>query len=366
MNQKEYFISECLKLAILGTGYVSPNPLVGCIIAKNNQIIGKGYHRVFGKAHAEINAINDAKKNGYELKNSTLYVNLEPCNHFGKTPPCTDAIIKEKIKNVVIGMVDPNLEVKGKGIKKLKNSGINVTTGVLKNKCEDLNKFYLKYITEKMPYVTLKIAQSLDGKIALKDFSSRWITNSESRKFVHQLRTVYDAVLIGKNTALYDNPSLTVRNSKERNPYRFIIDAKATLPSSLNIYTDENYLNTYTLIASKLSNSKKVANKNINKIFIKEKNKLFSFKDILKALYNMEVASVIVEGGGSVFGQFIKENLFDDIYFIIANKIIGKGINFTGDFEINRLSDAKILNLHKVISSQEDIILYYKNIKRKD
>jgi diaminohydroxyphosphoribosylaminopyrimidine deaminase / 5-amino-6-(5-phosphoribosylamino)uracil reductase len=363
MNKNEYFILECLKLAERGAGFVSPNPLVGCVIVKNNKVIGKGYHRVFGKAHAEINAINDAKKNGYELKGTTLYVNLEPCNHSGKTPPCTDAIIKEKIKNVIIGMKDPNKDVKGNGINKLRASGINVTTRILQNECEELNRFYLKYITQKRPYVTLKIAMSLDGKIALNDFTSKWITNEESRKFVHRLRSFYDAILIGKNSALQDNPSLDVRNVKGRNPVRLIIDRNATLPINLNVYKDDNYLNTYTFISSKLSESNKIANKKINKIFLNENNHTFQLKNILKAIYELEIASVMVEGGGNLFGQFIKENLFDDIYCMIAPKIIGKGIPFTGQFEVNRMSSAKSLNLRKIITSKEDVILYYKNSK---
>ncbi len=364
MNIHEYYIKECIKLAKKGIGYVSPNPLVGSVIVKNNQIIGKGFHKVFGQSHAEVNAIIDAKKNGYNLNGTSLYVNLEPCNHFGKTPPCTEAIIKDKIRNVIIGMNDPNKNVSGNGIKKLKESGINVTSGILEKECEELNKFFVKYITKSTPYVTLKIAQSIDAKIALNNFKSKWITNDESRIFVHKLRSRYDSVLIGKNTAIYDNPSLTVRGTKGRNPFRFVIDRKGSLPSDLNLYTDENFLNTYTFISSKYSELKKISAKEINKIFLKEINHNIPLKEILKSIFKLEIASILVEGGGNLFSRFINEDLFDDVYFIVAPKIIGKGISYSGDFELNRLSESKFLNLDKVITSNGDIILYYKNIKK--
>jgi len=363
VNTNEYYIRECIKIAKRGIGYVSPNPLVGSVIVKNNKIIGKGFHKVFGQSHAEVNAINDAKKNGYNLKGTSLYVNLEPCNHIGKTPPCTDAIIKEKIGNVIIGMKDPNKNVGGNGIKKLEESGINVTTGILEKECEELNKFFIKFVTKSTPYITLKIAQSIDAKIALTNFKSKWITNDESRKFVHSLRIQYDSILIGKNTALYDNPSLTVRDVKGSNPIRFVIDRKGSLPTNLNLYKDDNFLNTYTFISSKYSDSKKISDKEINKIFLNEINKNIPLKEILKAIYKLGIASILVEGGGNLLNRFIKEDLFDDVYFIVAPKIIGKGISYSGDFELNRLSESKFLNLDKVITSKGDIILYYKNIK---
>lgn len=340
MIENKFYISECIKLAKNGAGCVSPNPLVGCIIVKNGKIIGKGYHKIFGGPHSEVNAINDAKKKGNSLINSTLYVNLEPCSHFGKTPPCTDLILKEKISKVVIGMKDPNPEVNGKGIKILKKAGIKIECGILKKECEELNKFFIKFITKKIPYVTLKIAQSIDGKIALNNNKSKYITGNESLKLVHKLRSEYDAVLIGKNTALLDNPFLTVRLVKGRNPYRIVIDKDSKLPEHLNIFTDKNSDKTIVINSTQ--------------------NKKISPMNILKALYELNISSVLVEGGANIFSQFIEKNLFDDIYFVIAPKIIGDGISAFGDFKITTLSKTKNIFLNKSFQSGNDLILYYK------
>ena len=341
MNNNIFYIKECIELAKKGAGYVSPNPLVGCIIVKNGEIIGKGYHKKFGEAHAEVNAINNAKKNGYSLTNSTLYINLEPCSHFGKTPPCAELIIKEKISKVIIGIKDPNPEVNGKGIAKLRKAGIKVEYGILRKECEELNKFFIKNITKKIPYVTLKVAQSIDGKIALKNNKSKYITCENSLKLVHKLRSEYDAVLIGKNTALLDNPSLTVRLVKGRNPYRIVIDKDSKLPQHLKIFTDKDSDRTI-IINSPL------------------KNKNIPLINILKALHDLNIASVLVEGGANIFSQFVEKNLFDDIYFIIAPKIIGDGISAFRDFKITTLSKTKNLFLYNSFKSGVDLILHFK------
>jgi diaminohydroxyphosphoribosylaminopyrimidine deaminase / 5-amino-6-(5-phosphoribosylamino)uracil reductase len=340
MKSNEYYINECIKLARRGIGYVSPNPLVGCIITKNGRIIGKGYHKIFGGPHAEVNAVNDAKKKGYTLKNATLYTNLEPCSHHGKTSPCTDLIIKEKISKVVIGTKDINPSVNGKGIKILNKAGIKTEQGILQNDCKELNKFFFKYFSTNLPYVTLKIAQSLDGIIALKNNHSKYITGNKSLKFVHKLRSEYDAVLIGKNTALLDNPSLTVRLVKGRNPYRIVIDKNNKLPCNLKLFTDK-YMDKTILINSS-------GKKNIPLI------------NILKALHDINIFSVLVEGGANIFSQFVEKNLFDDIYFVIAPKIIGKGISAFRDFNVTTLSKAKKLFLNNSFLSGEDLILHYK------
>ena len=211
----ESYIKLAIEIAKKGRGNVSPNPLVGCIIVKDERIIGAGYHEKYGENHAEINAINSAKES---IEGSTLFVNLEPCSHQGLTPPCVDKIIENKIKRVVIGTLDMNPLVCGNGIKKLKAAGIDVKAGILENECTALNKFFFKHITKKIPYVTLKIAQTLDGKIADRKGDSKWISSLLSRRYVHELRSKYDAVLIGLGTVLKDNPSLTVRLTEGRNP----------------------------------------------------------------------------------------------------------------------------------------------------
>lgn len=341
MDNKICYMSECIKLAKNGFGQVSPNPLVGCIIVKKGKIIGKGFHKKFGGMHAEVNAIENAKKNGHDIKNSEMYINLEPCSHYGKTPPCTDLIIKEKISRVIIGMKDPNPEVNGKGISKLKKAGIKVECGVLEKECKELNRFFIKFVTKKIPYVTLKIAQSLDGKIALKNKESKYITGKESLKFVHGLRGKYDAVLIGKNTALLDNPSLTVRLVKGRNPYRIVIDKNSSLPENLKLFTDKDSDKTIILNST---GKKKIP-----------------LKNILKALYEMNISSVLIEGGANVFSQFLKENLFDDIYLFIAPKIIGEGLSAFGDYKITTLSKSKELFLYNSLLSGKDMVLRLKN-----
>jgi len=348
MTTGEKIMQGCIALAKRGAGYVSPNPLVGCIIINNGEIIGEGYHQKYGEPHAETNAIEDAKKKGHSLIGAKLYVNLEPCSHFGKRPPCSDLIIKEKIGEVYIGMQDPYDEVNGKGIEKLKAAGIKVTTGILEDECKELNKFFIKYVTEARPYVTLKIAQSIDGVIALDNGKSKYITNKASRKYVHTMRSEYDAVLIGKNTAKLDNPDLTVREVEGRNPLRIVIDKNLKLSKDLKIFSDEGKHRTFIVTNEK---------KDENHIHIKNK---ITPKKILKRLYEMNINSVIVEGGAHLFSQFIEDELFDDIYFFIAPKIIGSGLNPFKDFKIKSLDKVKNLKFEYQKNLDNDILLYYK------
>ncbi len=362
MTEDEPVMMKCIQLAAKGRGFVSPNPLVGCIILKEGNIIGKGYHKKYGEAHAEVNAVNDAKKNGYDLKGSEVYVNLEPCSHLAKTPPCADLLIKENVKKVIIGIKDPYEKVNGKGIKKLKNAGIDVKVGILEKDCKELNKFFIKFVKAKQPYVTLKIAQSIDGKIALNNFNSRWITSDASRKYVHQLRSEYDVVLIGKNTAIYDNPSLTVRDVRGRTPYRIVIDKDSTLPENLKLFTDDEKNKTFVLTGISKKSVTKIYNENI--IRVKEKDQKLVLKDILKKFYAMNISSVLVEGGANLYSQFAKTELFDDIYLFIAPKIIGRGISSFNDYEITRLSEAKNLTLQYTKTFDKDLLIYYKKCSR--
>ena len=228
----ESYIKLAIELAKKGIGKVSPNPLVGCVIIKDERIIGAGYHEKFGGNHAEINAINSAREN---LEGAALYINLEPCSHQGKTPPCVDKIIEKKIKRVVVGTLDMNPMISGAGVKKLKAAGIEVKVGLLEKECVELNKFFFKYITKKIPYVTLKVAQTIDGKIADTAGNSKWISSMVSRRRVHSLRTKYDAVLVGAGTVVSDDPSLTVRLTEGRNPKRIILDSNLDLTSEYKI-----------------------------------------------------------------------------------------------------------------------------------
>ncbi|MBI3192960.1 MAG: bifunctional diaminohydroxyphosphoribosylaminopyrimidine deaminase/5-amino-6-(5-phosphoribosylamino)uracil reductase RibD, partial [Ignavibacteriae bacterium] len=229
------YIKQCLTLARKGAGSVSPNPMVGCVIVKNGKVIGTGYHQKFGEPHAEVHAINSAKES---VNGATVYVNLEPCNYFGKTPPCTKLLIKSKIKRVVVGMLDPNLKVSGKGINQLQKAGIEVIAGVLEDEAKKLNEAFTKYIQTNRPFVTLKIAQTLDGKIADKNRKSQWITGAASLKYVHQLRVENDAVLVGAGTIKADDSLLTVREVEGRNPIRIIIDGNFNVSEDARIFHD--------------------------------------------------------------------------------------------------------------------------------
>ncbi|MDQ3021746.1 MAG: bifunctional diaminohydroxyphosphoribosylaminopyrimidine deaminase/5-amino-6-(5-phosphoribosylamino)uracil reductase RibD [Bacteroidota bacterium] len=360
MTNDELLMQKCIELAREGKGFVSPNPLVGCIIVKNGNIIGKGYHKKYGEAHAEVNAVNDAKKKGFDLKGSTVYVNLEPCPHTGKTSSCADLLVNEKVDKVIIGMKDPYEKVNGKGIKKLKKAGIEVKVGVFENECKELNKFFIKFVTKQLPYVSLKIAQSIDGKIALSNYKSKWITGEAARKYVHSLRSEYDVVLIGKNTAKYDNPSLTVRDVHGRTPYRIVIDKDSSLPVNLKLFTDEDKEKTFVLTGVSKKSLTEIYSKNI--IRVKEKDQKLVLKDILKKFYSLNISSVLVEGGANLYSQFANTDLFDDLFVFIAPKIIGKGISSFNDFEISKLSETVNLNFVYSKAFDKDLLTYYKII----
>ncbi|MDP2209288.1 MAG: bifunctional diaminohydroxyphosphoribosylaminopyrimidine deaminase/5-amino-6-(5-phosphoribosylamino)uracil reductase RibD [Bacteroidota bacterium] len=321
------YLQECFKLAQKGAGYVSPNPLVGCVIVKDGKIIGRGYHKQFGKAHAEVNAFKRAKNN---VKGATLYVNLEPCSYFGKTPPCTEVIISKGIKRVVVGTRDPNTLVNGAGIRKLRTAGIQVVEGILEPEAKQLNEFFHKYITQKLPFVTLKMAQTLDGKIADYQGNSRWISNLETRKKVHELRAKYDAILVGANTVHKDDPELTVRLVKGRNPIRVVLDGSLSVSKKSKIFltATENPTLLFTSKKGYLKNLKKASflkNMGVKIFVIKSKSTIISLKTVLNILAKNSIASILVEGGSEVVAQFIKNRFADKIIYTIAPKILGKG-----------------------------------------
>ncbi len=235
MTPDELFMQRAIELAQLGIGAVSPNPRVGCLVVHDNKIIGEGWHQKFGEAHAEVNAINSVKDLSL-LKESTIYVNLEPCSHEGKTPPCSDLLIKHQVKKVVIANTDTNPLVAGRGVEKLKKAGIAIMTGVLEKEGRELNRRFFTFMEKKRPYIILKWAQTSDGFIAQKNFESKWITNELSRQLVHRWRSEEDAVLVGTRTASHDNPSLTVRDWSGRNPTRIVIDRFLRLNDKLQLF----------------------------------------------------------------------------------------------------------------------------------
>ena len=289
-----------LHLARKGAGKVNPNPLVGAVIVNDGKIIGKGYHESYGKAHAEINAFKDAETE--LIEGSTMYVTLEPCSHYGKTPPCVDQIIENRIKRVVIGMVDPNPLVSGKGVKKLQEAGIDVTVGILEDKCKKLNEVFIKYITKKKPFVVLKTAMSLDGKISTTSGESKWITDKEARENVHILRNELTAIMIGIDTVIIDNPELTCRIPNGRNPIRIVVDSNLRIPYDSKILQTAKKFKTIIATTEKARKEKihKLKDLGIIVIETKSKNEKVDLKDLMHKLGNQNIDSILLEGGSHI------------------------------------------------------------------
>ena len=309
-------MSRCLELASKGLENVSPNPMVGSVIVHENKIIGEGYHKEFGKEHAEVNAIVSVKNKSL-LKYSTLYVNLEPCAHFGKTPPCSDLIIEHKIPKVVIGCVDTFSDVNGKGILKMEKAGIEINIGVLEKESQELNKRFFTFHEKKRPYIILKWAESIDGFIAPKDqIAPFWMTSSNSKKLVHQFRAEEDAILVGRVTAEKDNPSLTVRDIKGQNPTRIIIDKDLKLSRKLILFNNEAKTIIFNTQITKKINSNYY-------IKIDYSNMI---NNILHELYKQNIQSLIVEGGTKTLQSFIDEKLWDEARIFTANKTLIEGV----------------------------------------
>ena len=352
----ESYIKLTLEIAKKGIGSVSPNPLVGAVLVKDGKIIGAGYHQKYGEAHAEINAIKSASES---VEGATLFVNLEPCSHFGKTPPCVDALLESKIDKVVIGTLDMNPLVCGSGIQKLKENGIEVKVGILENECIELNKFFFKNVTKKTPYVTLKAAITIDGKIADGSYQSKWISSIASRKQVHKLRAEYDSVLIGANTVNKDDPQLSVRLVEGRNPKRIILDPQLKSCIERKIFHSEKNVLLITSVEKKDTvKVKTLKNLGVNFLFVKtDEMKQFHLKTVLKKMSDQNIASILVEGGAKVYNAFIKENLFDEMQIFIAPKLLGNGIQFLSDFGIKEMSKARKLIIHSFEKYDEDLLL---------
>ena len=316
MKTHEHFIEKCITLARKGILNVSPNPMVGCVIVYNDEIIGEGYHQEYGKSHAEVNAIETVKDKSL-LNKSTLYVNLEPCCHHGKTPPCTDLIIKHNFSKVVIGCIDPFSEVSGKGIKKLEDNSIEVIHGVLEEKCKDLNRRFFYFHKYKRPYIILKWAKSKDNYIApINQEKPFWMTSKESKTLVHNWRAEEDAILVGRKTVIADNPSLTVRMCEGKNPIRLVIDKSLSLDNNYNIFDD----NAETLVFNNIKSD--IVS---NTIYIKtDFNNLI--EEILNELYKRNILSLIVEGGAITINSFIDNNLYDEIRLFTTEKVLENGI----------------------------------------
>ncbi|MBX7288218.1 bifunctional diaminohydroxyphosphoribosylaminopyrimidine deaminase/5-amino-6-(5-phosphoribosylamino)uracil reductase RibD [Clostridium chauvoei] len=320
----EAFMRRALELAKKGEGSVNSNPLVGAVIVKSGKVIGEGYHREFGKEHAEINAIKNAKDN---LNGADLYVTLEPCCHYGKTPPCVETIKKYGFRRVIIGTLDLNPIVRGKGIKILKEAGIEVVVGILEEDCRILNEIFNHYIMKKKPFVALKWAMTMDGKIATCDYKSKWITNEKSRAFVHNLRNKYKGIMVGINTILKDNPDLRCRNEdfKNKDHFRIILDSNLRIPLESKVLENQDYSKTiiFTTKGANKTNKVLLENKGIEVIEVKEKEGKINLKEVMQILGNKNIDSILVEGGGTLNFSLLKEGLANKIYEFISPKIFG-------------------------------------------
>ena len=330
---------RCLQLAKMGTGNVAPNPMVGAVLVYENEIIGEGYHQQYGQAHAEVNCINNVSEANQSLiEKSTLYVSLEPCAHFGKTPPCADLIIKNKIPNVVIACRDSYEEVDGKGIQKLQQAGVNVIVGILEKEALELNKRFFTFHRKQRPYIILKWAQSRDAKIGRQDFSALKISNDITNRMVHKWRSEEAAILVGTNTALHDNPSLTTRLWKGNNPVRLVLDLQLKLPLSLHLFDGS----VKTIV--------------FNQVKHEEENgvtfyKLSSGEDIiyglLNALYRLKIQSVLVEGGARLLQSFIDQHYWDEARVITNEQLIIEiGINAP------ELKESNLVSINKATGDQ--------------
>jgi len=314
MNHTLY-MRRALELAEWGRGYVSPNPKVGCVIVYQDRIIGEGWHRSYGGPHAEVHAINSVENQSL-LPESTVYVTLEPCAHWGKTPPCANLLVEKKVKKVIIAAVDSNPLVGGKGIEILKNAGIAVETGVLEEKARWQNRRFFTQIEQQRPYVILKWAQTEDGLVARENFDSKWISNAQSRQLVHKWRAEEDAILVGKNTAAYDNPRLDVRDWVGKNPIRVVLDSRLGLPKNLNLFDQSIPTLIFNTVKSETI-------ENLEWIRLSEINP----KVILKELHSRKIQSLIVEGGSQVLSQFIESGLWDEARVFTAPTRFDRGIS---------------------------------------
>jgi diaminohydroxyphosphoribosylaminopyrimidine deaminase/5-amino-6-(5-phosphoribosylamino)uracil reductase len=317
MNDHTIYMQRCLELAEIASGKVAPNPLVGAVVVHNNKIIGEGFHELYGQAHAEVNAISHAIASGHGdlLSESTLYVNLEPCNHHGKTPPCSELIIHHHIPKVIVGCRDPFNEVNGKGIETLRNAGVDVTTGVLEETCRQLNHRFITYHEKKRPYIILKFAQTSDGYISPLTGSGK-ISNEYSDMLVHRWRSEEQAILVGKRTVQKDNPLLTVRNWKGNNPLRVVIDKHLQVSTESNVFNRD----AQTLV---INQDKSGFEGNIEYVTAKY---IDLPKEIGQILYERNILSVIVEGGTNILDQFINANYWDEARIIRSPKLFGSGL----------------------------------------
>ena len=340
ISHKKY-MAITINLAEKGKGYVSPNPLVGCVIVKRGKVVGRGYHKKFGEEHAEINALKVA---GKKANNAAMYVNIEPCSHWGKTSPCTEKIVEAGIREVIVGMEDPNPLVDG--YKELKFRGLKTRIGILRDQAKKLNEVYIKYMKTKKPLVTLKLAMSLDGKIATSSGDSKYITSMAARKYVHQLRNDVDAVMVGLNTITRDNPLLDSRLVKGKNPKKIIVDSNLKISERAKVLKDPSRVIIATTKKAPKKKIDKFQQKGVRVIVLNPKKGLVDLKELMKELGKSEIAFVMIEGGAELSGNAIKEGIVNKLLIFTAPKIIGNGLGPIKNLGIKKINNA--INLKNV------------------
>lgn len=356
---KNQFMLMALELAKKGEGKVAPNPLVGAVIVKDNKVISSGYHEKYGEFHAERNAILNAKQS---LKGCEMYVTLEPCSHYGKTPPCTEIIIESGISKVYIGCLDSNPLVAGRGVKILKDAGIKVEFGILEAECKAINEIFFHYIRNKTPYVALKFAMSVDGKMASKTYKSKWITGENSRAEVQSLRNKFSGILVGINTILKDNPTLNCRMENGVDPVRIILDKSLQIPIDSKIVDTANTIKTIIFTVSRdLDKISELSRKGLLIERVNLINGNFDLNLILEILGDYKISSVLVEGGGNTNSLFIENNKIQEIYAFIGNKLIGgNAVTPYMGSGVDDLSESLELSIKDVKKFADDVLINYK------
>jgi len=357
MLDDEKWMKRVLRLAEKGRGRTSPNPMVGGVLVKNDRVVGEGYHAKAGEDHAEIIAL---RKAGDEARGATLYLNLEPCTHYGKTPPCAPAVIRAGVKKVVIGMEDPNPLVKRQGIEDLKAAGLEVEMGILEKECRKLNEAFCKYILKKEPFIILKVAATLDGKIATRDGDSKWISGEASRRFVHRLRNQVDGVIVGIGTVLKDDPMLTARVRGGRDPYRIILDSRLRILERVKV-TEISPSKTIiaTTEAAPKDKIERLEKKKVRVLVLDSKEGRVNLKTCLSKLGEMEMMSLLVEGGSQVNGAFLDEELIDKLLLFLSPKLIGdsQALGIFGGKGVTNLKEAIVLRELRTKRIGEDILI---------
>ena len=354
------FMREALRQAGKGLGRTSPNPAVGAVIVRGGRVLATGYHHKAGLPHAEVEAL---AKLGGKAPGATLYVTLEPCNHFQRTPPCTQAILKSGLKRVVAGMKDPNPNVSGGGCEFLKSRGIEVVNGVLESECRKLNEAFIKFITKRQPFVMLKSALTLDGWTATSEGHSRWITNDKSREFVHRLRDRTDALMVGVGTVLADDPSLTTRlkRGRGRDPIRVVVDTHLKMPAGARVLHNDSSAETLVVVASDVppGDLQKFRKRGVSVIGCRRKGAMIDLNSLMDRLAEMSICSLLVEGGATIAGSMLRERLVDKCYVFVSPKILGgdDGIPMTTGSGPKKMSQALALEDIKVRRFGDDILV---------